>query len=62
MNLHEETKMLAVKPSVPVSRICTDLGIHKTWWYKWINGEIPNPGVERIQEIHDYLINNTNAA
>jgi hypothetical protein len=62
MKLHEETKKLADKHPAPVSAICADLGIDKSWWYKWRRGEIPDPGVERIQMIHDWLIKFTNAA
>ena len=55
MSWHEETKRLALSSTIPKSKICSDLEIERSWYTKWIGGKIPNPGIERIQKIYDYL-------
>lgn len=39
-----------------VSRMCADLDISTRWYYRFMRGDFDDPGVKRIEKIHDYLL------
>lgn len=39
-----------------VSQMCEAVGVSPRWFYKFVNGRIPDPSVRRVQRLHDYLI------
>jgi transcriptional regulator with XRE-family HTH domain len=55
MSWEEETKKLAKESGIPAAQICSDLRFDRSWYNKWMAGKIPDPGVNRIQKLHDYL-------
>ena len=55
MNLLNDTLDLVKASPVPVSSICEDIGVTPRWLQKVVAGEIKNPGVKSIQELHDRL-------
>jgi hypothetical protein len=54
-SLLSETLALTKGTSIPVTKICNDLGLTTRWYYKLTSGQIKDPGVKRIQRLHDYL-------
>jgi hypothetical protein len=53
--LLEKTLELARSSKVPVTQTCRAAKLTTRWYYKLLSGEIPDPGVRRIQRLHDYL-------
>jgi len=49
------TLKMAEAVQVPVALICEDANVTPRWYYKLVRGEIPDPGVNRIQRLHDTL-------
>lgn len=58
MTWEDKTRQLVESTDIPASQICRDLGFDRSWLRKWLKGMIPDPGVNRIQKLHDYLISN----
>ncbi|MEW8139402.1 MAG: hypothetical protein AB2761_20250 [Candidatus Thiodiazotropha endolucinida] len=56
VKLLEQTMALVDRSDLPVTKICDDLGFSKRWFYKLRAGGIDDPGVKRIQRLHDYLV------
>lgn len=63
-NLLEETLRLAREAKLPVPEICRAAGVKQRWYYRLLNGDFEDPGVRRIQRLHDALrsANETRAA
>ena len=38
-----------------VRELCQETGISVRWYYKFMAGEIKDPGIRRIQRISDYF-------
>lgn len=55
-NLYDRTIALMREPPVQVAKACRDLGISERWWFRVVSGSIRDPGVKRMQKLHDYLI------
>lgn len=53
--LLEKTLSLARSADEPVTKICREAGITTRWYYLLLDGDIRDPGVRRIQRLHDYL-------
>ena len=53
--LLEKTLVLAGRVTVSVVRLCRDAGVTTRWYYKFINGEIKDPSVNKVQRLHDCL-------
>ncbi|MCU7917093.1 MAG: hypothetical protein KZQ95_01890 [Candidatus Thiodiazotropha sp. (ex Epidulcina cf. delphinae)] len=51
----DQTKQLLMETDVPIKKICKDAGLSTRWYYRFISGDIKDPGVQRIQRLHDYL-------
>lgn len=58
MNLLKTTMKLARETKLPISTICADIGVTTRWYYKLMHDQIPEPGVNKIQRLHDYLMYN----
>lgn len=54
-HLLDDTLALARATTIPVSRICRDTGLGTRWYHMLLAGEIRDPGVRRVQRLHDYL-------
>ncbi len=50
-----QTFELIDRTDVRVVTICRANDITPRWYYKLLAGDIPEPGVNRVQRIHDYL-------
>lgn len=55
LNLYERTIQLMLDPPVQVTRACRDLQLSERWWFRVVSGSIKDPGVKRMQRLHDYL-------
>lgn len=53
--LLEQTFSLLGKSKTPAAQICRELGFSQRWYYDLMSGDIKDPGVNRIQRLHDYL-------
>ena len=55
---YDKTLTLLLTTSIPVSRICRDTMLSHRWLNKLMVGEIPNPSVNRINLLFNYLSDN----
>ncbi len=54
-SLHEATRKLLLDTPIPVMRISKELKISYVWMMKFRNGEIQDPGANRVQSLWEYL-------
>jgi len=54
-DLVSETQCLARNSSMTVSEICKAAGIKSRWYHKFIAGEFKDPGVSKVQRLHEVL-------
>lgn len=54
-DLLEKTLRLAGESCEPASKICSAAGVTTRWYYMLLAGEIIDPGVRRVQRLHDHL-------
>ena len=40
---------------VPLSRIAAEAGVPQQWLHKVVAGQTPNPGILKVQKVHDAL-------
>lgn len=50
-----ETIRLAKKTDLPIREICKRAEVGERWFYKFINGEIQEPGANRVGRVHKVL-------
>lgn len=55
-DLYNRTIELAKSTKLSPKDICASLKVTERWFYKFISGEIKNPGVHNVQSLHDLLI------
>ena len=55
-NLYTTTLILAKNTRISRKEICSHLKVTERWLYKFLSGEIKNPGVHNVQSLHDFLI------
>lgn len=55
-DLYNRTIELAKTTQLSPKDICASLKVTERWFYKFISGEIKNPGVHNVQALHDLLI------
>jgi len=60
--LLQKTQELIQTTSVPTAEICRAADVSKRWFYRFKNGEFSDPGVNKIQAIHDFLSKSRRAA
>lgn len=53
--LYEKTLVLVRATDITVARLIADTGLGERWMYKLIAGQFSDPGVKKIQRLHDYL-------
>lgn len=58
-DLYNQTIDLAKSTKLSPKDICASLKVTERWFYKFISGEIKNPGVHNVQQLHDLLICHT---
>lgn len=58
MTLLDRTVDMAGKYGGSVTALAKSAGVTPRWIYMLLNGEIKDPGVNRIQRLHDALIQN----
>ena len=57
MNLKQTTLELLGKPDTDtLQQIAVGAGVNFYWLRKFTRGEIPNPSVDRVQKLYDFLI------
>lgn len=66
-NLHDRTRSLldaAKARGVPLAEIAQAIGepVRYDWLKRFAAGNIPDPSVNRVQALHDYLASRTQAA
>jgi len=54
-NLLNKTRKLLADATDPLSEIAEASGVGLEWLRKFRADSIPNPGVIRVQQLHDYL-------
>lgn len=55
----EKTRALLRKDSRQLRAIATGADVNFHWLSKFKNGEFPNPGVNTVEKLHEYLIGST---
>ena len=55
MNLLNAALKLARETDLAKTRICRATGLKRSWYNRFISGEIDDPGVKKVQRVHDYL-------
>ena len=57
-NWHEETiKLLKACPrEISLAHIALETGLHPNWLSEFNRGTIEDPGVNKVQKLHDYLV------
>ena len=54
-NLLEKTLDYAKRTKYSVKDICSAIHVTERWYYKLLSGEIKNPGVKHVQNLHNLL-------
>ena len=54
-NLLEKTLDYARQTKCSVKDICSAIHVTERWYYKFLSGEIKNPGVKHVQNLHNLL-------
>lgn len=49
------TLMLLADTKIPVEKIAADVGVSRRWLYELRRGDMKDPGVNKIEAVHDYL-------
>lgn len=57
-DLYTKTIELAKTTTLSPKEICTNLRVTERWFYKFISGEIKNPGVIHVQNLFNLLVEN----
>lgn len=55
MGLKERTQQLVEEVPHNVRQLCRDTGLTERWYYAFKASQTPNPGVDHVQTLHDYL-------
>lgn len=55
MDLLNDTKLLLATHKEPRLEIAQNAGVKFDWLTKFCHGKIGDPGVKKIQKLHDYL-------
>ena len=55
-NLYKTTLQLIRDSGMPLSRIAREADVGHRWLVDVMNGRFSDPGVNKIQRLHDYLI------
>jgi len=53
--LLQKTQALIASTSVPAVEICRTVGVSTRWFSRFKRGDFHDPGVRKIQAIHDFL-------
>ena len=61
MSLLEETLSLMAENRRPVAEVCADAGVSVRWWYELREGK-KDPGIRKVQRLHDVLQSKQKAA
>ena len=56
--LLEETLELLRTSNVPLASICENTGVKLRWLHRLLDGDFTEPGVNKIERLHDYLAGN----
>ena len=54
-DLLKETLRLMNATQRPVNEVCRKVGVTPRWYYMLLSGEIHDPGVRKIQRLHEVL-------
>ena len=54
--LLQKTLDLVRETDVNIAQMCRELGISKRWYFRFRDGDYSDPGVNRIEALHDYLV------
>ena len=55
-NLLNKTLSLARSTHLTVVDICRAAEVTPRWYYMFLSSQISDPGVRRVQRLHDYLV------
>jgi len=55
-SLYSETLDLLEVTRVPIQQVADDCHVSPRWLYRLMRHDYKDPGVNRIQRIHDYLL------
>lgn len=55
-DLYETTIGMIRESGMPINRIADSAGVGKRWLADVMSGRYSDPGVKKIQRLHDYLI------
>jgi hypothetical protein len=59
VSLLDKTLALLKNCDMPLKRISDMSGVEYEWLKRFARDEIPSPGVKPVQELHDFLIEQT---
>lgn len=54
--LLEKTKALLQRRKCSLEQIAKESGIGYSWLTKFSSGEIPDPGIKRVEDLYRYLV------
>ena len=54
-SLLERTIRLTKESGIPLVQICRDTGLGRRWMHKLLAGQLTDPGVNKIERLHNYL-------
>lgn len=57
-DLLTKTIDLAKTSRVPVHMLCKEIGVSVRWYHKLIAGKFSDPGVCKIERLHNFLLAN----
>ena len=55
LNLYEKTLMLVAASSRSDADLARSIGVTPMWMFKFKNGHIKEPGIHKVQRLHDLL-------
>jgi predicted transcriptional regulator len=61
-DLYETTLNMIRDSGIPITRLASEAKVGQRWLADLVNGRFSDPGVKKIQRLHDYLKQQQKAA
>lgn len=61
-NLLENTYKLIAESPLTQKQIAAGAGVNYWWFIKFAQKNLPNPGIKQVQQVHDFLSEESEAA
>ena len=56
--LLKKTMGLLQRTDIPLATICLKTGVKLRWLHRLVNGDFTDPGVNKIERLHSFLVDN----